>query len=71
MYISRSMEQALLESKKQRMCYGDGDKAGRQVNVAQNLVSERQICDVTLRESLAKKVLLGVIQRAKRVSSVG
>ena len=26
---------------------------------------------VTLRESLAKKVLLGVIQRAKRVSSVG
>lgn len=28
------------------MHYGDGDKAGRQVNVAQKLVSERQICDV-------------------------
>lgn len=53
------------------MHYGDGDKAGRQVNIAQNLVSERQICDVTLRESLAKEVLLAVLQRAKRVSSVG
>lgn len=70
MYISRSMEQALLERTKNSGCVtATGTRQVGKSTLLKNLFPNVRY--VTLRESLAKKVLLGVIQRAKRVSSVG
>lgn len=70
MYISRSMEQALLERVKNSRCIMvTGTRQVGKSTLLKTLFPNVRY--VTLRESLAKKVLLGVIQRAKRVSSVG
>ena len=70
MYISRSMEQARLERVKNSRCIMvTGTRQVGKSTLLKTLFPNVRY--VTLRESLAKKVLLGVIQRAKRVSSVG
>ncbi len=70
MYISRSMEQVILDRVKNSGCVTV--TGTRQVGKSMLLKTLfPNVRYVTLRESLAKEVLLGVIQRAKRVSSVG
>ena len=70
MYISRSMEQVLLERARNSRCIMvTGTRQVGKSTLLKNLFPNVRY--VTLRESLAKEVLLGVIQRAKRVSSVG